>query len=101
MKAVPSAKSHDGGDTGFLNTFYSDWYAGPPATRLPFRYNAQRTLYWMTNSREPGYWDIIKPIKILHFSSSPKPWEDVKRKGDLELLWWAHYTVMIAGVTFL
>ncbi|KAJ8608818.1 hypothetical protein CTAYLR_009358 [Chrysophaeum taylorii] len=95
MKAAPTAPSHDGGDTGFLNTFFNDWYTGPHETRLPFRYNAQRTMYWMTHVRQPGYWNSIKPIKILHFSSSPKPWEDAKKKGDLELVWWQHYAQMM------
>ena len=32
------------------------------------------------------------PLKqVLHFSSSPKPWEEAKRKGDLEMLWWQHF----------
>mmetsp|Transcript_14137 Transcript_14137/g.44569 ORF Transcript_14137/g.44569 Transcript_14137/m.44569 type:complete len:105 (-) Transcript_14137:195-509(-) len=97
MRLAPTAPSHDAGDTGFLNFFFPDWYRGPPESRLPFRYNAQRTLHWMTSARQPGYWEVVKPIKILHFSSSPKPWEDVKKKGDLELLWWQHYTAMIAG----
>lgn len=97
LKLAPSAPSHDGGDTGFLNTFFSQWYLGPPATRLPFRYNAQRTLYWMTSARQPGYWDIVKPIKVLHFSSNPKPWDCVSKKGELEMLWWDYYTHMTLG----
>lgn len=97
LKVAPSAPSYDGGDTGFLNNFFAQWYLGPPATRLPFRYNAQRTLHWMTSARQPGYWNIVKPIKILHFSSNPKPWDSVSKKGDLEMLWWQYYTHMTLG----
>ena len=46
----------------------------------------------MTHEKAPGYWDAVKPIKVLHFSSSPKPWDAPGRKGELELLWWAAYT---------
>lgn len=90
-KAIPLLTSHDRGDTGFLNSFFGDWYQRPPAARLPFRYNAQRTLYWMTHDREPGYWEACKPIKVLHFSSSPKPWQSTNKKGHLDLIWWHHY----------
>ena len=26
--------------------------------------------------------------QVVHYCSSPKPWEDPKRKGDLEMVWW-------------
>jgi hypothetical protein len=49
---------------GFLNHYFRDWYASGAASRLPFRYNAQRTMYWMTHEKNPGYWDAIKPLKV-------------------------------------
>ncbi|TMW64578.1 hypothetical protein Poli38472_011458 [Pythium oligandrum] len=84
--------SYDGGDTGFLNAFFPDWFHSDPASRLPFGYNAQRTMYWLVNAKNPGYWQAIQPLKILHYSSNPKPWEAPDRKGDLEMLWWQVYT---------
>jgi len=88
--ALHTLPSYDGGDTGFLNAFYADWYAGPCAARLPFGFNMQRTLYWFTYSVRPGYWDSIQPKKIVHFSSSPKPWDTSmdQARGDLEWQWW-------------
>mmetsp|Transcript_60771 Transcript_60771/g.166906 ORF Transcript_60771/g.166906 Transcript_60771/m.166906 type:complete len:110 (+) Transcript_60771:105-434(+) len=83
--------THDGGDTGFLNSYFSDWYTRPSAARLPFAYNAQRTLHWFTHEKQPGYWNVCKPIKVIHFSSSPKPWESPDKKGELELVWWSHF----------
>ncbi len=35
--------------------------------------------------------------QILHFCSSPKPWEEAKRKGDLEIIWWQRYLKMKMG----
>ena len=29
-----------------------------------------------------------EPIRVLHFSSAPKPWQAPDRKGDLEMVWW-------------
>jgi glycogenin glucosyltransferase len=86
-------RSYDGGDTGFLNAYFPGWYGLPPAHRLPFAYNAQRTLHWLTYDKQPGYWEAVGQPKILHFSSSPKPWESGAggRKGPLEMAWWQAY----------
>lgn len=69
--------SYDGGDTGFLNSFYPGWYSEMPSySRLPFGYNAQRFMYHCTYNKQPKYWDdAIDDLRIIHFSSSPKPWE--------------------------
>jgi glycogenin len=45
-------------------------------------------MYAMTHEKRPGYWEAVAPLKIIHFSSSPKPWETAGPKGDLEILWW-------------
>ena len=56
--------SYDGGDTGFLNSFYPGWYSEMPSySRLTCGYNAQ-----------PKYLDeAIGDLRIIHYSSSPKP----------------------------
>ncbi|CAL1155613.1 unnamed protein product [Cladocopium goreaui] len=90
LTQVEQMPSHDGGDTGFLNSFFPDWYSWPAEQRLPFRYNALRTMYWFTHSN-PGYWKSVAPVKVLHFCSSPKPWDSDAKKGDLEQIWWEHY----------
>lgn len=127
-RALPS---YDGGDTGFLNAYFSDWSSGPlllptstitdgstssssnsssiyissrgiSLARLPFAWNAQRTMHWMTYAKAPGYWESVAPsIKVLHFSSSPKPWEaeGAKKKGELEMRWWAAFVqAQMAGM---
>jgi hypothetical protein len=48
-------------------------YTSSPESRLSFGYNAQRTLFWFTHAKQPGYWESIKPLKVIHYSSSPKP----------------------------
>jgi glycogenin glucosyltransferase len=47
--------------------------------RLSFAYNALRTMQWLTK-KQPQYWTAIGPIYLLHYCSSPKPWEDLERK---------------------
>ncbi|KAL7541456.1 hypothetical protein ACHAXR_010953 [Thalassiosira sp. AJA248-18] len=81
MGSRKTCTSYDGGDTGFLNSFYPGWYNDMPSySRLPFGYNAQRFMHHCTYDKQPKYWDqAIDDIRIIHFSSSPKPWE---KKGS-------------------
>jgi len=89
-------ESYDGGDTGFLNAYFSDWYTSSTA-RLPFKYNAQRYVYDVTFKKQPGYWQSVGDIVVLHYSSTPKTWERIskpKKQGDeedLDDLWWKWY----------
>merc|ERR1719253_1246080 len=77
-------RSYDGGDTGFLNAYYPGWYAAMPASsRLPFGCNAQRLMHHCTHVKRPQYWDdAIKDLAIVHYSSSPKPWEALSEPHD-------------------
>ena len=43
--------SHDGGDTGFLNSYFPTWFSQSADSRLSFGYNAQRTLHWFTHAK--------------------------------------------------
>ena len=79
--------TYDGGDTGFLNAYYSTWFSEMPSySRLSFGYNAQRFMHHCTYEKQPKYWnDGIDDLRIIHFSSSPKPWEtgsDTKQSND-------------------
>ena len=89
LSKAESLPTYDGGDTGFLNAYFPGWYAWPSEQRLPFGYNAQRILHWFTVKRTEGYWKEVD-LKIIHYSSSPKPWETTKR-GDLEALWFTTF----------
>ena len=99
LQLAPTAPSYDGGDTGLLNFCFPGWFAGHERLkRLPFAYNAQRTMHWLTRAA-PGYWQAIGEIRVLHFSSAPKPWEAPDRKGDLELVWWEVFlSSQVAGL---
>ncbi|EKX51383.1 hypothetical protein GUITHDRAFT_65972, partial [Guillardia theta CCMP2712] len=90
--------SYDGGDTGFLNSYFHDWFTMGEASRLPFRYNALRTMYWLTQ-KKPGqpagysYWNAVGAVRCLHFCSFPKPWDQRLQapKGELEQKWWVAF----------
>lgn len=77
MRKAKSTISYDGGDTGFLNAVFDDWYCYPKEGRLSFKYNAQRFMYLCTYDKQPKYWNIgVGDVAIIHYSSSPKPWQD-------------------------
>lgn len=97
LSRIPQTESYDGGDTGFLNEILREqWWRGSES-RLEYTWNCQRILHWFTVKRTTGYWDhlVRRGIKILHYSSSPKPWETMgKPGGDLELKWQEMYVSM-------
>ncbi|XXQ30064.1 Glycosyl transferase [Plasmodiophora brassicae] len=74
LRNAPAVKSYDGGDTGYLNAMYPEWYTMDSAARLPFGCNAQRTMRVFTR-KCPNYWSDTVDLCILHYSSSPKPWQ--------------------------
>jgi glycogenin glucosyltransferase len=78
MSQASLLTSYDGGDTGFLNAYFAEWYKDmPPMARLPFGCNAQRFLYHCTYEKQPNYWDMAVDLHVIHYSSSPKPWATI------------------------
>mmetsp|Transcript_10063 Transcript_10063/g.15519 ORF Transcript_10063/g.15519 Transcript_10063/m.15519 type:complete len:416 (+) Transcript_10063:108-1355(+) len=74
-------RTYDGGDTGFLNAYFSEWHRYmPPDARLPFSCNAKRLMYHCTYHNQPNYWDmaVAPDLTVINYNSSPKPWEDPK-----------------------
>jgi glycogenin glucosyltransferase len=62
--------SYDGSDQGFLNSYFRDWYAGPPEHRLPLAYNVPRLLAYY----RPAWTRLNGQIKVLHYFGPRKPW---------------------------
>ena len=50
------------GDTGFLNAFFPDWYRWPHEQRLPFQYNALRTMYWRLAGKSSRSRCFLAPV---------------------------------------
>jgi len=93
LKTLPS---HDGGDQGFLNSYFPGWFSSPAEHRLPIRYNMQQHMAWLY----PPAWNSVRDPMVIHFcgSGKQKPWNVHDAKGSPELLrphlekWWALYT---------
>lgn len=58
-------------------------------------------MHWLTHAKQPGYWQAVQPVAILHFSSSPKPWNSPDKKGELEVIWWKFFMqAQLGGLDF-
>lgn len=54
-------------------------------------------MHWFTAPRCRGYWECVG-AKIVHYSSTPKPWDSGAKKGELELLWWRYLLEFQTGM---
>lgn len=70
MGQVGRLPSYDGGDQGFLNSYYPDWYTGDSSRRLPLKFNAPRMLYLY----RPSWNRFSYDMRILHYFGPTKPW---------------------------
>jgi hypothetical protein len=75
LAALDRADSYDGGDQGFLNRFYEDWYLGPPEQRLPAGYNTHHFIYQFILSHPTLRRRLEPSIKVVHYTVQ-KPWSD-------------------------
>ncbi|KAI8808086.1 nucleotide-diphospho-sugar transferase, partial [Cladochytrium replicatum] len=73
---VATQGSFDGGDQGFLNSFFSSWSTGRPANgrlavRLPFVFNVTPSASY---SYLPAFVHYYTNVAIVHFIGQNKPW---------------------------
>ena len=99
--------SYDGGDTGFLNSYFHDWSESCPQDDVECSHQVyhgrgkspsiqiQRSPHHVLADAEetraasgillrghvlkiPGrYWNAVGAVRCLHFCSFPKPWDQV------------------------
>lgn len=81
LEALEELESYDGGDQGFLNSFFSQWRP------LPLTYNTTKRLY----SHHAELFSI-DDLKVLHYVGV-KPWEPhthPQRYAELDWVWLEH-----------
>ncbi len=71
MATISVLPSYNGGDQGFLNTFFDNWYHLGPDSKLPYTYNTQTKIM---KAFPPAWYLLFPRIKVLHFSPH-KPWK--------------------------
>jgi alpha-N-acetylglucosamine transferase len=93
LDALFSSGSYDGGDQGFLNTFYPDWFAGPGAHRLPAGYNMHQFIYQFLRAHPSLLPQIEHEAKVIHYTVQ-KPWLNKTTLAGASETWWdAYYEV--------
>jgi len=84
-----AAPSYDGGDQGFLNGFFADWYAMPVANRLPAGYNMHHFVFQFLHAHPLLQQDMLDGVYVVHYTLQ-KPWLATTLSGGSEL-WWRNF----------
>jgi len=90
IAALSIAGSYDGGDQGFLNTFFADWYAMPVVHRLPVGYNMAHFIYQFLRGHPTLKATLERETKIVHYMVQ-KPWEAKATLTGGSEAWWHLY----------
>ena len=72
LSEIHRLPSYDGGDQGFLNSFFHLWYDSPAANRLPIAFNVVQNF-----AHDEPTWRMITPdARVVHFCGQHemKPW---------------------------
>ncbi len=86
---LASEASYDGGDQGFLNRFYPDWYAMPVEHRLPAGYNLHHFVFQFLSAHPSLRTAVEREVRVVHYTLQ-KPWQTTTLSGGSHL-WWEHY----------
>jgi len=90
IEALSHNPSYDGGDQGFLNTFFPDWYAMPVAHRLPVGYNLFHFIYQFLMGHPSLRDRLEREAKIVHYAVQ-KPWRAKATLTGGSEAWWNMY----------
>jgi hypothetical protein len=84
------AATYDGGDQGFLNEFFGDWYTGPGDRRLPTWYNLPNFIYQFMQGHPSLRAQVEQKARIVHYLVQ-KPWQSASTVTGGSELWWSAY----------
>ncbi len=90
VDALADASGYDGGDQGFLNDFFGEWYAMPSAHRLPVGYNTPNFIFQFMHGHPQVRETIEREVKILHYLVQ-KPWLASSTLTGASAPWWRRY----------
>ncbi len=82
--------SYDGGDQGFLNEFYPDWYTMPVEHRLPVGYNMANFIYQFLRAHPTLKARLESETKVVHYLVQ-KPWQARAVLTGGAAAWWQRY----------
>ncbi|MFO0591616.1 MAG: glycosyltransferase family 8 protein [Polyangiaceae bacterium] len=90
LEALHGAESYDGGDQGFLNTFFGNWYAMPVEHRLPVGYNLFHFIFQFVHGHPALRRTLLHEARIVHYAVQ-KPWRGLPQLTGASAPWWSMY----------
>lgn len=90
VRALAEAGSYDGGDQGFLNSFFPDWYAMPVVHRLPVGYNLPSFIFQFLRGHPTLRATLEREARIVHYLVQ-KPWKALSTLTGASEIWWDTY----------
>ena len=87
--ALATLPSYDGGDQGFLNSFWPEWWSMPVEHRLPAAYNLHHFVFQFLASHDSLRRQFLDQIRIVHYTLQ-KPWMRFTVTGGAQI-WWDRY----------
>jgi lipopolysaccharide biosynthesis glycosyltransferase len=90
MEQLFSMQSYDGGDQGFLNTFFAGWYDLPSRHRLPAGYNMHQFIYQFLRGHPSLLAQLEREVKVIHYTVQ-KPWLAAATLAGGSEAWWEMY----------
>jgi len=89
MTSLSTAESYDGGDQGFLNDYFRDWYAMPVANRLPAGCNMHHFVFQFLHAHSTLTRAFLDEVYVVHYTLQ-KPWLEANLSGGSEI-WWDNF----------
>lgn len=90
LDALWDTPSYDGGDQGFLNVFFPDWYGMDVSHRLPAGYNLQSFIFQFLQGHPSLEAALRREAKVIHYSVQ-KPWQAKASFTGGSQEWWDAY----------
>ncbi len=90
VEVLDKAPTYDGGDQGFLNTFFADWFAMPVAHRLPAGYNLMHFILQFLRGHPVLQRSLEREAKVIHYAIQ-KPWHAAPQLSGAAQDWWQMY----------
>jgi len=90
LEKLAASPTYDGGDQGFLNSFFGDWYTGPADRRLPTWYNLPNFIYQFMQGHPSLRAQVEREARIVHYLVQ-KPWQSASTVTGGSEVWWNAY----------
>jgi alpha-N-acetylglucosamine transferase len=89
LVALAAAPTYDGGDQGFLNSFWPDWWSMPVEHRLPAVYNIHHFIFQFMYAHPTVGRQFIEQVRVVHYTLQ-KPWMGFTLTGGAAV-WWSKF----------